>query len=102
MMVYVKMREMGDVMNSIKKLLGYCNGCNRFFVMKKESVTLLQNEEASILKVLHEPNLRGELMTKHQMFVDGERKTYEIVYVCRHCGNKQSEKIVKNIEKATN
>lgn len=75
-------------MNSVKKLFRRCKSCNRFFAMEKESVTLLKNEEASILKVLHEPNLSGEIMPKHQMFVNGERKTYEIVYVCRHCGKR--------------
>ncbi len=79
-------------------MLRKCTSCNKIFAMKLIEKKLTQTEDIKVLEVLTEPNLKGEIQTKMERFVPGERKTYELTYQCRFCGE-QHIRILHKIKK---
>lgn len=74
-----------------------CTECNKFFAMKKQGKSLVAKERVNVLETLTQPHLKGEIQPMVESFVPGERKTYEITYVCRFCGARQTKLLYKKI-----
>ena len=72
-----------------------CTKCNKLFAMKTQEKSLVGKEKVNIVETLTQPHLKGEIQPMVERFVPGERKTYEITYVCRFCGARQTKLLYK-------
>lgn len=75
-----------------------CVKCNKIFAMKKCGKNLVKNEDITMLERLTQPNIRGELQTMVERFVLGERRFYEIKYICKFCGAVHIKTMCKDIK----
>lgn len=83
------------------KMFRRCPCCHNFFALKKAEKTLIGTEEVKIPTVFTQPHLKGEILKAGEGFVKGQRKIYEIKYVCRFCGEMHTKLKYKIIKKIT-
>ena len=86
-------------MSMTYKFFGRCSECGKFFAMKKLGKKFVRTEDVNVLEVLYQPHLKGTIQTMVERFTPGERKVYEITYVCRFCGEKHTKLIYRNSRK---
>ena len=76
-----------------------CPECDKLFALKKIGKKFIGKENINMAETLTQPHLKGEIQTMVERMVPGEKKVFEITYVCRFCGAKKTKFAYKNIKK---
>ena len=69
-----------------------CPKCKKFFAMKEIERNLISEEKISKMENHKTYNKKGEVTGSHDVRVYGTRKTYDVKYVCKKCGDTKIER----------
>ena len=77
-----------------------CPTCKKRFALKRIEKELDRSERISILQEVKTRNRNGNVVGTQEQYIPGTRRTYEIHYVCKNCGEdcyRQYEKETPNV-----